>query len=67
MRLCAAPGPGRSETWDDIDLYTELHDRGHAHSVECWQDDEMAGGLYGVSLGALFLRRGRMFSRRTHS
>ncbi|MBL9011248.1 MAG: leucyl/phenylalanyl-tRNA--protein transferase [Alphaproteobacteria bacterium] len=67
MRLCAAPGPGRSETWINeqiVDLYTELHDRGHAHSVECWQDDEMAGGLYGVSLGAAFFGES-MFSRRT--
>lgn len=65
MRLCAAPGPGRSETWINeqiVDLYTELHDRGHAHSVECWQDDEMAGGLYGVSLGAAFFGES-MFSR----
>lgn len=34
--------------------YTELHELGHAHSVECWQDGQLAGGLYGVSLGRMF-------------
>jgi len=37
-----------------IQVYTALHARGHAHSVECWRDGELAGGLYGVSLGAAF-------------
>ena len=57
MRACAAPGPGRPETWinDEIlRLYAALHASGHAHSVECWQGDELAGGLYGVRLGAAF-------------
>ena len=36
------------------DAYTELHRRGFAHSVEAWDDDELVGGLYGVSLGAAF-------------
>ncbi len=36
-------------------LYTELHQLGHAHSVECWKDNRLVGGLYGVSLrGAFF-------------
>jgi leucyl/phenylalanyl-tRNA--protein transferase len=57
MRACAAPGPGREQTWinDEIlRLYTALHAGGHAHSVECWEGDKLAGGLYGVSLGAAF-------------
>ena len=45
------------ETWindDIIALYCELHEMGHAHSVESWQDGKLVGGLYGVSLGAAF-------------
>jgi leucyl/phenylalanyl-tRNA--protein transferase len=66
MRACAAPGPGRPESWinDEIlRLYTALHAGGHGHSIECWQDGELAGGLYGVRLGAAFFGES-MFSRR---
>jgi len=34
--------------------YTQLHRRGRAHSIECWRNGELAGGIYGVSLGGLF-------------
>jgi leucyl/phenylalanyl-tRNA--protein transferase len=57
MRGCAAPAPGRGETWinDEIlHLYAALHAGRHAHSVECWQSGELVGGLYGVRLGAAF-------------
>lgn len=57
MEACAAPAPGREESWinDEIlDAYTALHRRGHAHSVECWRDGKLVGGLYGVSLGGAF-------------
>jgi leucyl/phenylalanyl-tRNA--protein transferase len=57
MHACATPAPGREQTWinDEIlRLYEALHAGGHAHSVECWEDGELAGGLYGVSLGAAF-------------
>jgi leucyl/phenylalanyl-tRNA--protein transferase len=67
MRACAAPAPGREESWindEIVRLYSALHAGGHAHSVECWQDGELAGGLYGVSLGAAFFGES-MFSRRT--
>ena len=37
-----------------IAAYTELHRLGHAHSVEVWHDDELAGGTYGVAIGGLF-------------
>ncbi len=37
-----------------IEAYTALHEAGHAHSIECWRDDELAGGVYGVSVGGLF-------------
>jgi len=44
-------------TWLDeamILAYCQLHDQGYAHSVECWQNGELVGGLYGVALGAVF-------------
>ncbi|OJT96504.1 MAG: leucyl/phenylalanyl-tRNA--protein transferase [Alphaproteobacteria bacterium 65-7] len=67
MRACAAPAPGREESWinDEIlRLYTALHAGGHAHSLETWQEGELVGGLYGVRLGAAFFGES-MFSRRT--
>ncbi len=57
MQACASPAPGREETWinDEIlRLYIALHVSGHAHSVECWRDGVLVGGLYGVRLGAAF-------------
>ncbi len=63
---CAAAGPGRTQTWINRPierLYLDLHRRGHAHSVECWADGELAGGLYGVSLKGAFFGES-MFSRR---
>jgi len=54
---CAAPQPGRDDTWINKrirDLYIGLHELGHCHSVEVWQDDDLVGGLYGVSLGRAF-------------
>jgi leucyl/phenylalanyl-tRNA--protein transferase len=64
---CAAPGPDRDDTWinDDIrGLYTLLHQRGLAHSVEARLDGELVGGLYGVALGGAFFGES-MFSRAT--
>lgn len=57
IAACAAPGPGRAESWinaEITELYRDLHREGHAHSVECWRDDRLVGGLYGVRLGAAF-------------
>ncbi|WFU29601.1 leucyl/phenylalanyl-tRNA--protein transferase [Bradyrhizobium brasilense] len=54
---CAAPQPGRDDTWINRrirDLYVGLYASGHCHSVEVWQDDNLVGGLYGVSLGRAF-------------
>ena len=65
MRACAEPRPGHPESWINdpiIDLYSELHDRGHAHSIECRVGDQLVGGLYGVSVGAVFFGES-MFSR----
>jgi leucyl/phenylalanyl-tRNA--protein transferase len=54
---CAAPKPGRGRTWINArirNLYRKLHQRGHCHSVEVYEDDKLAGGLYGVSLARAF-------------
>jgi len=53
IRACA----DRSSTWisrDIIDTYIALHRWGYAHSVECWQEGALVGGLYGVALGGAF-------------
>lgn len=50
---CAA----RDETWINAPIrsaYLELHRRGHAHSLEVWAGGQLAGGVYGVTLGAAF-------------
>jgi leucyl/phenylalanyl-tRNA--protein transferase len=63
---CAQSAPGREETWINesiIRLYSQLHDAGYAHSVECWSGADLVGGLYGVSLGAAFFGES-MFSLR---
>ncbi len=65
MQECAAPAPGREQSWINAEilrLYGALHAAGHAHSVECWQDGALAGGLYGVQLGAAFFGES-MFSK----
>jgi leucyl/phenylalanyl-tRNA--protein transferase len=57
VRACAAPAPGRMETWINHTiehLCIELARRGVAHSVEAWREGKLAGGLYGVALGGAF-------------
>jgi leucyl/phenylalanyl-tRNA---protein transferase len=47
----------RDETWISLEVervYRRLHELGFAHSIECWDDDGLAGGLYGVALGGAF-------------
>lgn len=64
---CAASAPGRVETWINRPietLYLQLHNLGHAHSVECWENDVLVGGLYGVTLKGAFFGES-MYSRRT--
>ena|SRR5437899_5360254 len=66
VQACAQAGPGRAETWINHpieNLYVRLHELGFAHTVECWQDGELVGGLYGVSLQGAFFGES-MFSRR---
>lgn len=67
MEECAGPRDGQGGTWivpEMIDAYTRLHELGLAHSVESWRDDELVGGLYGVSLGQVFFGES-MFTRAT--
>ena len=57
MRRCAEPTASRPSTWiteDFVAGYTELHRRGMAHSVEVYEQDDLVGGLYGVSIGGFF-------------
>jgi leucyl/phenylalanyl-tRNA---protein transferase len=57
VALCAEAAPDRPSTWINGVIrasYAELFVRGHAHSVECWQDGALVGGLYGVTLGRAF-------------
>ncbi|MGC9494548.1 leucyl/phenylalanyl-tRNA--protein transferase [Vibrio genomosp. F10] len=56
IQLCGNLRP-EEETWLNPDMqsaYTELAERGLCHSVEVWSDSELIGGLYGISVGALF-------------
>jgi leucyl/phenylalanyl-tRNA--protein transferase len=65
MRACAEPTPDRPESWindEIVRLYPALHAAGHAHSIECWRDGRLVGGLYGVKLGAAFFGES-MFTR----
>lgn len=66
MRACSAsPRPGQNGTWitpELIEGYTKLHALGYAHSIESWQDGQLVGGLYGVSLGGMFFGES-MFAR----
>lgn len=70
IRECCAirveSGDGTWLTEEMIAAYCGLHDSGYAHSVECWSGSELVGGLYGVSLGAIFYGES-MFSRRPDS
>lgn len=57
VTACARPRRERPSTWinDEIRrLVSELHRMNHAHSVECWRDGALVGGLYGISLGGAF-------------
>lgn len=65
MAACAAPRQPGQGTWISNEMqaaYLRLHQLGHAHSVEVWQDGRLIGGLYGVALGRVFFGES-MFSR----
>lgn len=57
IRACATSSGRVNNTWinnEMIDVYTQLHEMGYAHSFELWQEDRLVGGLYGLSLGRAF-------------
>lgn len=65
IRACAAPRKDEELTWISeylIDLYTEMHENGFAHSVEAYQNGELVGGLYGVCIQGAFFGES-MFTR----
>lgn len=56
-RCSSMPRPGQDGTWitpEMIAAYTELHRLGYAHSAEAWREDRLVGGVYGISIGAMF-------------
>jgi leucyl/phenylalanyl-tRNA---protein transferase len=66
---CRKPRPGQDGTWITKEMeeaYVTLHGLGYAHSVEVWQEETLAGGLYGVSLGHTFFGES-MFSTRANA
>jgi len=57
MLACAKPRTADTGTWitdDMLNVYCQLHESGIAHSVECWQDGKLVGGMYGLILGDIF-------------
>ncbi|MBI2425314.1 MAG: leucyl/phenylalanyl-tRNA--protein transferase [Candidatus Hydrogenedentes bacterium] len=70
IRACStAPRPGQDGTWITramVEAYCALHAAGYAHSIECWREGALVGGLYGVSLGACFFGES-MFSRESNA
>ncbi len=66
---CRMPRMNEDGTWITPEMkkaYTELHHEGFAHSIEVWRDDELAGGLYGISFGKMFFGES-MFSKVANS
>lgn len=67
IAACSAPRSYERGTWITSEMaaaYNELHRLGHAHSVECYLDDELVGGLYGIGIGSMFFGES-MFHRAT--
>ena len=69
VEACAEPTSGRWTTWinhEIQDIFLGLHERGFAHSLETWTNDELVGGLYGIALGGAFFGES-MFSRQNNA
>ncbi len=70
IRGCAAPRPQHPGTWlseEMIQLYTQLHKLGWAHSIECYCCGELAGGVYGIALGGAFCGESMFYRARDAS
>ena len=66
IKGCAAPRKNDDETWissEIIEAYIKLYELGLAHSVECWYEGKLAGGLYGIALGGVFFGESMFFRR----
>lgn len=69
ITACAAPRKDEGESWinqDIIDVYCELHEQGFAHSIACYRDGVLAGGLYGLAIGGGFFGES-MFTRKSNA
>ncbi|MFP4207548.1 MAG: leucyl/phenylalanyl-tRNA--protein transferase [Wenzhouxiangella sp.] len=67
---CAAPRDDQRGTWITPELreaFIQLHHDGHAHSLEVWIDDDLAGGLYGLAVGKIFFAESKFHRRRDAS
>ena len=67
INACAESYKGRESTWINKiirDVFIELNEQSHAHSVECWQNNNLVGGLYGLTIGGVFCGES-MFSKAT--
>ena len=65
VAACQAPREKQKGTWITAEMriaYGEMHQLGHAHSIECWRDNTLVGGLYGMAIGRVFFGES-MFSR----
>jgi len=65
VRACAEPAPDRPDTWinpEILRLNARLFSMGYAHTVECWREGRLVGGLYGIAIGGCFFGES-MFSR----
>jgi leucyl/phenylalanyl-tRNA--protein transferase len=70
MKACAEPRAENSTTWighEIYEAYNELHQSGHAHSVEVWVDGALVGGLYGVAIGQVFFGESMFYRQRNAS
>ena len=69
IKACAELTEDRYETWINppiISIFKSLHEKGHAHSVEYWEQGKLAGGLYGIQVGRIFCGES-MFSRTSNA
>ena len=69
IQECAKIGLRRPETWinqEIMEAYIKLHKIGYAHSIECWIDNKIVGGLYGIALGGAFFGES-MFSQQSNA
>jgi leucyl/phenylalanyl-tRNA--protein transferase len=66
IRACSLPRESEKETWiseEIVEVFLRLHRLGIAHSIESWQDGELAGGLYGMAMGGAFFGESMFFVR----